>query len=86
MSNRSAKRRFRLVFPVHLTDQPILYRLVRDFDLVMNIRRAHVLEDQMGLVILELQGQEEAIGQGVALLQEMGIETEEIDNRESETK
>jgi len=79
MSKKQAKRRFCLTFPVHLTDQPVLYHLVRDFDLAMNIHQARVMPDQSGLVTLELQGPEEAIDQGLAFLQEQGIEATEQD-------
>ena len=34
------KRRVKLVYPLALQDQPILYRLIKDFDLATNIRRA----------------------------------------------
>lgn len=86
MNGKSTKRRFHLVFPVHLIDQPVLYRLVRDYDLIMNIRRAHVLENQKGMVILELQGPDEVINQGIAYLEGLGIEAEESPGLEIETK
>jgi len=80
MSKKRVKRRLCLSFPAHLTDQPVLYRLVRDFDLAMNILQARVLPDRSGLVILELQGPEGAIGQGLAFLQQQGIEVAEQRN------
>ncbi len=73
MNVRPVKRRFCLHFPAHLTDQPVLYRLVRDFDLAMNILQARVLPDRSGMVILELQGPEEGIAGALAFLQEQGI-------------
>ncbi len=73
MNPRLSRRRFCLTFPAHLTDQPVLYRLVRDFDLAMNILQARVLPDRSGIVILELQGPEEGIGSALAFLEQQGI-------------
>ena len=48
-----AKQRVKFTFPPHLIQEPIIWRLGRQFDLVTNIRRADVTEDR-GWVILEL--------------------------------
>lgn len=73
MNPRATTRRFCLTFPAHLTDQPVLYRLVRDFGLAMNILQARVLPDRSGIVVLELQGPEEGIGRAISFLREQGI-------------
>ncbi len=70
---RAGKRRLRLTFPEHLTDQPVLYRLVRDYDLLVNIRRADLLSDGTGRVVLEMQGPAETMGRAVSFLQGLGI-------------
>lgn len=79
MNKNVARRRLRLTFPEELTDQPVLYRLVRDYNLVLNIHQARVLPDQRGVVTVELQGASEVLDQGVAFLEEMGIEVVERD-------
>lgn len=79
MSKKQAKRRFRLTFPQDLTDQPILYRLVRDYDLVLNIRQARVLPDQSGMVSVELQGAEDVLDQGISFLERQGVHVTEQD-------
>jgi ferredoxin len=79
MSKKHVKRRFRLTFPGYLTDQPVLYQLVRDFELVINIRQARVLSDQRGMVVLEMQGPAETLDQAVAFLQGLAIEVAERD-------
>ena len=50
-----ARLRLRLTFPAALVQQPLVYYLVKDFDLVPNIRRAEVRADH-GWVVLELEG------------------------------
>jgi L-aspartate semialdehyde sulfurtransferase ferredoxin len=64
-------RRFHLTFPEHLAGEPVIYRLGSEFGLVTTIRRAN-LEDRYGWVILELEGDEQAIQKAVAWLIERG--------------
>ena len=45
--------------PVELVPRPLIYEIVRRFDVVPNIRRANV-EDDHGWVILELGGPPDA--------------------------
>ena len=50
-----ARVRLRLTVPAELVQKPLLYHLVKDFDLVPNVRRADVGADH-GWVVLELEG------------------------------
>ena len=52
--------RVKLTFPEHLIKQPLLGRLVREFDVLPNIRRANV-EEKMGWIICELAGDDDAV-------------------------
>ena len=54
------KRRIVLHFPRSLLDKPIVYRLIKDYDLVFNILRADVTQREQGLLVLELSGEQEA--------------------------
>ena len=47
-----------LHYPSDVVNEPILYHLVKDFDLVPNIIKASVNPDQEGFIALELQGEE----------------------------
>ena len=60
-----ARTRVQLTFPPSLIQEPIVYRLVKDFDIVINIRRADVKEDY-GWVALEMEAGEETLARGVA--------------------
>ena len=71
--------RVRLTFPPSLIQQPIIYRLVKDFDIVINIRRADVKEDY-GWVALELEARDEsALEKGVAWLKAIGVQIDPIE-------
>jgi ABC-type methionine transport system ATPase subunit len=69
--------RFHLTFPKHLIDEPLIYRLGREFAVVTNIRRANV-EENVAWVIVELTGDEDEIAQAVEWLAERGVEVDRI--------
>jgi ABC-type methionine transport system ATPase subunit len=70
--------RVRLTFPADLVQEPIVYRLVKDFDLVINIRRADVKADH-GWMALELEGDEARLERGVAWLKARGVQVDPIE-------
>jgi NIL domain-containing protein len=70
--------RLRLTVPAELVQKPLLYHLVKDFDLVPNVRRADVRADH-GWVVLELEGAEDRLQQGVAWLEEQGVTVDPIE-------
>jgi len=68
----------RLTFPTSLIQEPILYRLVKDFDIVINIRRADVKADY-GWVALEMEAAEDTLDRGVAWLKGKGVQVDPIE-------
>lgn len=70
--------RLRLTFPPALIQEPIIYRLVKDFDIVVNIRRADVKETH-GWVALEMEAEESTLQRGVAWLKERGVQVDPIE-------
>ena len=58
-------------FPEELVERPMIYELVKRFDVVPNIRRANV-ESHSGWVILELSGSPDARAAAIAYLEELG--------------
>lgn len=73
-----ARTRVRLTFPADLIQEPILYRLVKDFDIVINIRRADVKADY-GWVALEMEADEAVLEHGVAWLKQRGVQVDPIE-------
>lgn len=65
--------RLQLDYPPERGREPLLYRLVTDFGLVPNIRRANFDARKGGFIFLELEGPSDALAGGLAWLQEMGI-------------
>jgi ABC-type methionine transport system ATPase subunit len=73
-----ARMRIRLTFPAALIQEPIVYRLVKDFDIVINIRRADVKVDH-GWMALELEGDEAALERGIKWLKDKGVQVDPIE-------
>ena len=73
-----ARLRVRLTFPANLIQEPILYRLVKDFDILINIRRADVKADH-GWVALEMEADQETLERGVAWLKQRGVQIDPIE-------
>jgi ABC-type methionine transport system ATPase subunit len=69
--------RVRLVFPERLITEPVIARTVRDFDVLVNIRRASV-DESVGIVVCELSGEDEAVERAVGFLTELGVEVERL--------
>ncbi len=62
-----------LRFPQRFVDQPIVYRLVKDFDLQFNILKASVTPEEEGLMVLELTGKKENFDKGIEYLKSCAV-------------
>lgn len=72
-----ALKRIKFTFPTQLIQEPIIYQLGRKYKLVTNIRRADVRED-MGWVVLELDGDQEEIDQGLEWVTTKGVRVDPV--------
>jgi ABC-type methionine transport system ATPase subunit len=72
----SIERKVHLTYPPHLTDQPIIYELIKTFDVVVNILEANVTP-QEGWLLVAVQGEERAIKDGLEWMSAHGIEVKE---------
>jgi L-aspartate semialdehyde sulfurtransferase ferredoxin len=57
--------------PESVVSQPLVYEIVKRFDVVPNIRRANV-EERSGWLILELSGSDDAREAALSYLEERG--------------
>lgn len=62
-----------LQFPKCETEKPIVYHLVKDYDLIINIFRAKVTPDQEGYLVLDVSGEPEAIERGMDYVKSFGV-------------
>lgn len=70
MSSDAAIRLF-VSFPEDLVEKPMIYELVKRFDVIPNLRRANV-ESHSGWMILELSGPPDARNAAIAYLEGLG--------------
>lgn len=71
-----AKQTVRLTFPEETIQEPVIYRLGREFKVVTNIFRASVGETS-GWVVLELEGETNEILRAQEYLKDLGIHVEQ---------
>ena len=71
MSEHTDELHLFVSFPEELVEKPMIYELVKRFDVVPNIRRANV-EEHSGWVILGLTGEHSACDQAIAYLEQLG--------------
>ena len=66
------KKNIHFEFTQDLVREPLLYKINRSFDVVVNIRGASV-SDQGGFIALELEGEQQEIDRVMAYLTEQGV-------------
>ena len=69
--------RVKLTFPEQLIKQPLMGRLVREFDVLPNIRRANI-EDDVGWIVCELAGERESVERALSWLVEAGVAVDRL--------
>ena len=69
--------RVKFTYEQEMIKRSIIYDLGRRFEIITNIRRADVRED-MGWVVLELEGEEEEIRKGLEWVVESGVRVDPI--------
>jgi L-aspartate semialdehyde sulfurtransferase ferredoxin len=73
-----ATRRIKLTFPQDLIKEPVIFTMAKKFDVMPNIRRAKVTEN-VGEVVLELEGPEKKLEEGIAYLKERGVKVDPVE-------
>ncbi|CUV01824.1 hypothetical protein MGWOODY_Clf1547 [hydrothermal vent metagenome] len=71
------KQRVKFTFEEELVKQPVIYELGRKFEIVTNIRRADVGEE-VGWVVLELDGEEAEIKRGLEWVSSTGVRVDPL--------
>ena len=72
-----SKKRVKFTFPQELITEPVIYQLAQKFNIITNIRRADVRED-MGWVVLELDGDEDEIKNGLDWVATTGVRVDPV--------
>ena len=67
-----------LTFPHDKVGQPIVYKLVKDYDLIFNILQAKITPQEEGVMVLELKGKKEKYAEGVKYINSMGLKIQPL--------
>ncbi len=72
------KSRLWLMFQPRLVTQPVVYELGKKYNVVTNIRQASVNEE-IGVVSVEIDGERDEIEKAIAWLEELGVKVEPVE-------
>ena len=70
-------RRLLLYFQKSETEKPIVYHLVKDYNLVINIFRAKVTPEEYGYLLLDVSGSDEDIRRGIEFVKTYNVQVDE---------
>lgn len=73
----AVNRPVKLTFPEGLIIEPLIYQLGHKFKIVTSIRRADIRED-IGWVVLELEGEADEINAGLEWLSSKGVRVDPV--------
>ncbi len=74
----AVSKRIVLRFPKRLVERPLIYRLVKDYDLEFNILKASITPEQEGLLVLELKGNQSEYDKGINFLIKAGVKIQSL--------
>jgi L-aspartate semialdehyde sulfurtransferase ferredoxin len=78
MSKKTVNKKVVLHFPKRMVDEPILFKLIKDYDLVFNILKASITPEAEGLMVVELKGEQSNYDQGVQYLINCGVKIQSL--------
>ncbi len=73
-----ATRIYILRFPKETSSEPIIYQLVKQYDVEFNILKADILPQREGVMILELKGTKDRVSSGLSYLKSFGVNAERL--------
>lgn len=74
------KTKLRINFPKDLTTTPLTYRLIKEFDLHVNILKANIDYNHNGHMLYEVTGKKEQIENTVKEIRALGMECQLLDS------
>lgn len=72
-------RKLLLKFPRCECEKPIIYHLVKDYDLVVNVFRAKVTPEEEGYLVLDVTGTEEGIDKALDYVRTFNVFIDNVD-------
>ena len=72
--SETVTKKLMLFFPKCECEKPIIYHLVKDHNLIVNVFRAKVTPEEEGYLVLDVTGTEEDIQQGMAFVKTFNVD------------
>jgi len=72
-ADKTVTRKMMFFFPTCECEKPIIYHLVKDFDLVVNVFRARVTPAEQGYLVLDITGAEANIEKALAFVRTFNV-------------
>ena len=70
-------KRVMFSFPKSKSEKPIVWHLVKEYDLVINIFRAKVTPEEFGYLVIDVSGSEENIKRGMEFVRSQDVDVNE---------
>ncbi|NLO05551.1 MAG: 4Fe-4S binding protein [candidate division WS1 bacterium] len=74
-----SESRIVLHFPKTLLDRPVISKAVQHYNLSFNILRADITQEQEGLMVLGLEGEQDDIDAAVEWMREQGVRVQPLE-------
>jgi ferredoxin len=78
ISHKKVTKKIVLHFPKRMVDEPILFRLIKDYNLEFNILKASITPEAEGLMVVELKGEQTQYDQGIQYLIDSGVKIQSL--------
>ena len=75
------RRIYFIRYPKEISNKPIIYRLIKEYDVEVNILRANILPQREGILIIEMAGAKSNIKEGLEYLAQLGVNIERLATR-----
>lgn len=67
------KKRLVLTFPANHVDEPVTYRLIKDYDILVNILNADITPGREGKLLLEMKAPRENLDRAIQYIESVNV-------------
>ncbi len=65
-------------FSTAQSEQPIIYHLIKNYDLIINILKANINAQKEGYLVMELEGTQDSYNEGIKFMEGLGVHMEPL--------
>jgi ferredoxin len=74
------KKRYILTFPPKIVEVPLIYHLIKNYDVKINILKADVAPDEEGHLLIEMEGDNKNINKSIDYINKLEVIIKPIEN------